>query len=100
MISNMLLIKDLLPKAVKKAGIKQSVDIALALERAEKILVRVYGKEILFGIKPAYIQYKTLVLACTDHTAASQIGYCEEEIIEYINQGFAKKVVERISLIT
>ena len=96
----MLLIKDLLPKAVKKAGIKQAVDIALALERAETILVRVYGKEFLLGVKPAYIQYKTLCLLCTDFSAGSQIGYCEEEIIEYINQAFSKKVVERISLIT
>ncbi len=96
----MLLIKDLLPKAVKKAGIKQSVDIALALERAKIILARVYGKEFLLGVHPAYIQYKTLVLACTDSSAASQIGYCEEEIIEYINQAFEKRVVERISLIT
>ncbi len=96
----MLLIKDLLPKAVKKAGIKQAVDIALALERAETILARVYGREFLLGVRPAYIQYKTLVLACTDSSAASQIGYCEEEIIEYINQAFEKKVVERISLIS
>ena len=81
-------------------GVRSQVTIALALERAELAIKMLLGDEITEYVKPLYIRHKTLNIASLNPAAASYIGRVQDEILEYVNQGVAKPIAERIRVIS
>jgi hypothetical protein len=93
-------IKQLLGKSLKQAGIKHRVDTALVLEKAQRVLVEVVGEGVAKKVKPLYVRHKTMNLACLSSVVAQEIKLHENQIIEKINQGFDRELVERLSFTT
>lgn len=93
-------IEKLVDHAVKRAGLKKQVDTAVALERATKIIRTILGSDTEQTIRPAYIRYKTLTIACIDSSAAATVGMIDQEILDYVNEGQPYKIAERIGVIT
>ncbi len=95
----LLQIGNLLQKSLKKTGIKKQVDCAIALERAGQALSHVLGEEILEHIRPVYVRYKTLTIACLSDSAAAKIGRFEDDIVSFVNEAFPAPIIERIRVI-
>jgi Dna[CI] antecedent, DciA len=92
-------IEALLSKSLRKTGIKKQVDCAVAIERAAEGLSHILGEEVCEHIRPVYIRYRTLTIACLSDGAAAKMGRFEEDIIKYVNDGFPYPVIERIRVI-
>jgi len=91
---------SLLGKSLKKAGISQQVNLALALERAQIAMDALLGPAVCEYVKPMYIQRRTLNIASLNSAAAASVGQVKDEIIEYINRDHSYPIVERIRIIS
>jgi len=90
-------IKNLLNKSLKQAGIKHGVDTALVLDTTKRVITEVCGEKVAEKVKPMFVRNKILNLACLSSVVAQEIKLHEAEIIEKINGGFEKELVERLS---
>lgn len=93
-------IDTLVDRAMKRAGFKKHIETAIALERATKIIRTILGDDTDQTIRPAYVRYKILTIACIDSSAAASIGMIQDDILEYVNAGYPQKIAERIGVIT
>lgn len=89
----------LVKKNINRAGVGQHVQTALALERARNVLDALLDEETKLAIRPAYIRYNALTLACRHSSASACLGPFEEEILDYVNKGFPSPVVKRLRVI-
>lgn len=85
--------------SLNRVGVRQQIDTALALERARAVLGALLDEDTSAAVRPAYIRYKALTLACRHSSAAACVGPFEQEIIEYVNGGFPRALIQRITVI-
>ena len=90
---------QLVKKNMNRASIGPQVQGALALERARNVLHALLDEETDRAVRPAYIRYKALTLACRHSSAAACVGPFEQEILEYVNKGFAAPIAQRLRVI-
>lgn len=86
-------------KTLNRVGVRKRIDIALALERARTVMDALLDDDTKYAVRPAFIRYKTLTLACRHSSAAACVGPFEQEILEYVNRGLAYPIAERLSVI-
>lgn len=92
-------LSQLVNKNMKRAGVGQHVQTALALERARNALDALLDEETKLAVRPAYIRYNALTLACRHSSASACLGPFEQEILEYVNKGFPSPVAKRLRVI-
>ena len=86
-------------RAFGRKGIHQQIDVALAIERAQKVMDALLDDETRRAVRPAYIRYKALTLACRHSSAAACVGPFEGEILEYVNKGLTYPIAERLRVV-
>jgi len=92
-------IAHLAQKSLTRSGVKGRVDTAIAIDRAQKVIAALLDEEVAPCIRPAYIRFRTLTLACSHSSFAACVGPFEREILEYVNAGFSKPVADRVRVI-
>ena len=93
-------LKYLLPKTLKRAGIKKQTETAIVLDRAREYLAKALSDEFTREITPAYVKYRTLTIACLSSAAASSVSLMEEELLEYVNKSFPRPMIDRILVVS
>ncbi len=93
-------LKNLLPKTLKRAGIKKQTETAIILDRAREYLAIALSEEFLKDINPVYVRYRVLTIACLNSAAASSVSLMEEELLEYVNKSFPRPMIDRILVVT
>ena len=86
-------IKDILPKSIKKAGIKDKVEDGLAISKFNRIVAEVLEIKIKNKLRPLYLKQGFLVVACLDNELVKKLRSKENEIISKINWELRKTVV-------
>jgi len=89
-------INRIIPRAVKKAGIKVKLDESKLLAGFDAAAVKLFGESVLRKVKPLYIQDKTLLLACLSDILAQQIKQREKHFLFELNKPFGGGVIEKI----
>lgn len=92
-------LKDLMPRSLQRAGIKKQVEYTLALERARDVMAALMGEDICDYANPAFVQNRTLTIATLSSGAAASVGMYENDILEYVNSGFMRPIVDRIRVV-
>lgn len=82
-----------------KSSMNQQIQTALALERCGKVLDALLDEDTRLTVRPLYIRYKALTLACKHSSAAACISPFEQEIMEYVNGGFPQPLIQRVRVI-
>lgn len=90
---------SLVKNNINRNGMVQGVATALALERCRNVMDALLDEDTSRAIRPAYIRYKALTLACRNSSAAACVGPFEQEILEYVNKGLARPMAERVRVI-
>lgn len=93
-------LENLISPALKRAGIKKQADVALAIERAEFCIKEFLGEDAAVELKPIAIRYRALLVASLHHGAAAALGASERDVLEYINGGLQKPLIDRIQIVT
>lgn len=86
-------IKDILPKIIKKAGIKNKVEDGLAMSKFNRAAGEVLEIEMKNKVRPLYVKQGFLVVACLDNDLVERLREEEKRILSKINQGFDREVV-------
>jgi hypothetical protein len=89
-------IEKLLPKSVKKAGIKKQLDSAKILADFGEIGSQVFGPEAIKKIKPLYIKDGTLTITCLSSVLAQKLKAQEKRLIWELNRPYHRKIIERL----
>lgn len=89
-------ITKLLPHAIRKTGMGNSVEAAEVIEAAEAILPTVFEPIMTRRMKPLYIKNRTLTISCDNTTVAQELKLREPEILHRLNQRLGKPLVDRI----
>lgn len=85
--------------SLNRVGVRKQIDVALALERCQKVMDALLDEDTRKAVHPAYIRYKALTLACRHSSAAACVGPFEGEILEYVNRGLSYPIAERLRVI-
>jgi predicted nucleic acid-binding Zn ribbon protein len=89
-------LKNLLWKAINKAGIARQVEAALVVEKAQAIVDEFLPKKESKLAKVLYLKNQLLTVACLSSTVAQEIKLNEPQIINRLNQQFNKEIVKRL----
>lgn len=89
----------LITHIINRTGVRQQINAALALERCRNVMDALLDEETAKAVRPAYIRYKALTLACRNSSAAACVGPFEQEILEYVNKGLAQPMADRLRVI-
>ena len=92
-------LKDLLPKAVNKAGIGPAVEAAVICEQFAEVVKETFGAAWQQNCKPLYVKNRTITVACLNNVVAQEIKLPEKTLLEALAAKLKKKVVERIRFV-
>lgn len=91
---------QLVSPALKRAGVNQQANTAIALERAGIAIRDFLGEHAAAALQPVYVKYRTLTIASLNASAAMELGMIEEELLQFVNKGLSRKMVDRVRIIT
>lgn len=89
-------LKNLLWKAINKAGIARQVETALVVEKAQIIVDEFLPKKESKLAKILYLKNQILTIACLSSAVAQELKLREQEIIFTLNQYFDKEIVKQL----
>jgi predicted nucleic acid-binding Zn ribbon protein len=89
-------LEEILPKSIKKAGIKKQVESAKILEEFNEVASRVFGPRVMKKIKPLYLRNGNLTITCLSSVLAEKLKAKEEKVLQELNRPYKKRIVERL----
>jgi len=89
-------LKDLLPVAINKAGIKTQLEASQVCSTCEKLIKKINNKA-LQQAKPLSLKNKTLTIQVPSSSHAQELLMHQHIIKQKINQHFKKQLIDRIS---
>ncbi len=92
--------QSILSRNLRRNGIDRQVRDSVAIDVAARILHQILGEEGSPHVRPVYIRYKTLHIACLSPSIAIYIGRVETMLIEAMNEAAGKPIVERIRVLS
>lgn len=93
-------IRDLLPKAINKFGLKGQAQAALVVETAKKVVLEVWGETLSLKIKPKIFKNNTLYLEVLGSGFASDVNLERQKLISLVNKKIGQNLVKKIILKT
>ncbi|MDO8571619.1 MAG: hypothetical protein Q7R79_02985 [bacterium] len=90
---------QLAKKTLARTGVRAQVNTAVALDRTGKVLAVLLDEDMIQGVRPAFIRFRTLTLACMSSSYAACVAPFEVEILEYVNKGFEKPIADRLRVV-
>lgn len=93
-------ISSLVQHAIKRAGVQKQTDTAIALERADFAIRQYLGEEASESLKGVSVRYRTMTVASLSASAAAALGMVQDDILEYVNRAFSRKMVDRIRIVS
>lgn len=92
-------LENLISPALKRAGVKKQADTAVALERAATAIRDFLGEDAPGYLHPLHIKYRTLSIGALSASACVELNMIEEELLLFVNKGFATPIVDRVRVI-
>lgn len=93
-------LEKLITPALKRAGVQKQTDTALALERADFVIGKYLGEDGKESLRAVSIRYRTMTVASLSSSAAASLGMIQEDVLEYVNRPFGRKLIDRIRIIS
>lgn len=84
-VMSFLPLKDLLPRAVRTAGIGDQVQAARALETARRVMAEFLPPEAMAGVQPLRLQHGTLTVQVPSSAVAQELSLRQGELLRRLN---------------
>jgi len=89
-------IKDLLPKAVKQAGISRQIEAVQVVQTANEVIAELIGPGAIQRAQAIYFKDKTITIACLSSILSQELQLAQPQIIDRINQRFDQSIVAKL----
>lgn len=89
-------LKDLLPKAVKNAGISRQIEAVQVVQTANEVITELIGPGVIARAQAIYFKDKTITIACLSSILSQELQLAQTQIIDRINQRFDQPVVAKL----
>jgi len=89
-------IKKLLNKSLNRHGITDQVFEKMAVGKFEEIKEIYFGKELSILMRPLYLKWGNLMVACLNETASAAIAEKADNIVPILNAELGADLVKRI----
>lgn len=89
-------LKELLPKAVKNAGISRQIEAVQVVKIANEVITEFLGPAATQRAQAIYFKDKTVTVACLSSVLSQELHLAEKQIIDRINQRFDQVVVAKL----
>lgn len=91
---------DLLKNNKLSSPLLKGVRAAKILEEAQKILIEMFGQDVLKFASPAFFKNETLTIAFLSSTAAQEFKFKENAYLERLNRSLGSNLVSKIRYMT
>ncbi len=92
--------KDLLPKHIRTKGLAGKVEATLILEEFDKIILKVWDKEMAEYMKAVYFRNNILAVAVLHPTVAQEIKFKKQLLIAEMSRKFGVGKIKDIIIIS
>jgi hypothetical protein len=92
-------IKNLLPKAIKRAGVDMRVNEAKVLNLFEEIKDNFLPYDLGEKVRAMYVRNGTLAIASLTFEATQELTIKEDMMMEYMNKEIGEEIVKRFRYI-
>jgi len=89
---------NLIKKTTGKSVLARQVDVAMVLEKFGHLVKEIWGEEMTERIQGISINNGVLNIACLSSSAAQEVKLREQEILDKINEGKERPIVERVRI--
>ncbi|MBI5222100.1 MAG: DUF721 domain-containing protein [Candidatus Magasanikbacteria bacterium] len=83
-------------KIAAQTPLKRQIEASQILEYAQKILLKMFGKEQADGTAAIFLKNRTLTISCANSAIAQEVRLRQQEIVDGINKRLGKNEVDRI----
>lgn len=89
-------IRQLVSRAVRRAGVEPSIDAARVVVAAEEVLATIFEPAIAVRMKPLYLKNRTLTVSCDSSTVAQELKLREPDILAALTKKLGNTLVDRL----
>jgi hypothetical protein len=92
--------KDLLPQHIRAKGLSSKVEATLIIEEFDKIVPKVWDKEMSEYMKAVYFRNKVLAIAVLHPTVAQEIKFKKHLLLAEMDRKFGAGKIRDIIIIS
>lgn len=87
---------DLLENKRKQSAIWKGVNASMIVEKANEVIVELFGEDVKNQAQVVYYKDNTITLACLSSTIAQEVRLNERKIKSKINEIFGSDTIHKI----